>query len=84
MHNTRTPPGPEPLSASQRTAARIRAYMTRDGHQAAELADHLGLSTYSISRRLNGKHDFKIEELTKIADWLKIPVSYITDGDTNP
>lgn len=81
MHNTRTPPGPEPLSASQRTAARIRAYMGRDGRPAGDLAEHLGLSTYSISRRLNGRHDFKIEELTKIAAWLGIPISYLTDNE---
>lgn len=55
--------------------------MGRDGRPATELAEHLGLSTYSISRRLNGRHDFKIKELTKIADWLEIPISYLTDDD---
>ncbi len=59
--------------------------MKKDGRQQADLAKHLNISIYSVSRRLNGRHDFKIDELETIATWLGVPINQLAlDEEATP
>lgn len=80
MNETAQPPG-RPLTASERTSARIRAHMKKDDRRQSDLAEHLGISIYSVSRRLNGRHDFKLDELETIAAWLGVQVGQLAIDD---
>lgn len=55
--------------------------MSHDKRTSAELAELLDLSTWSVSRRINGHHAFKIDELQSIAEWLGVPLESITQEE---
>lgn len=58
------------IPPSKKTAGLIRAHMKEQNKTVTDLADHLGLSPWSASRRINGHHRFTLEELAITADWL--------------
>lgn len=77
MASTETPKDPPSLlTANEKTASSIRAIMAARSPKLTgkDLARALGISQQTASRWLNGQHDFKLTELEKIADWLKVPI----------
>jgi transcriptional regulator with XRE-family HTH domain len=62
-------------SASQLTAAVVRAELARRKIRGADLAAVLGLSRTTMWRRLNGEHPFDINELVAVAAHIGVPVS---------
>ena len=74
MHQTTNPPLPD-QAASSRTAARHRALMASRRLTRSDLAVALGIGAQSAGRRLNGTHDFRLDELEDIAAWLRVPLS---------
>ena len=56
-------------------AANIRAELARKGKTQADLAELLGITQQGISRRMLGHVDFRLGEITKIADFLGVTVA---------
>lgn len=50
----------------------LRAEIARKGIQHNELADYIGISATAFSKKINGKNEFKLSEITKIAKMLDI------------
>lgn len=61
-------------TASQRVAANVRAELGRHRRSQADLGQALGRSQPYVSRRLNGQVAFGVDEVERIADWLRVPV----------
>ncbi|EPD32071.1 hypothetical protein HMPREF9306_01633 [Propionimicrobium lymphophilum ACS-093-V-SCH5] len=49
--------------------------MTLCGFNQQQLAQKLGVSQASVSRKLNGRTEFSASELAVIANWLDVSVS---------
>jgi transcriptional regulator with XRE-family HTH domain len=60
---------------SERVAAEIRAELARQEKPQLQLAELLGISQVSISRRLRGQTAIDVNELSKIAEYLGVPMS---------
>jgi transcriptional regulator with XRE-family HTH domain len=52
---------------SEAVAEEVRALMARHRISQATVADHLGISQSSMSRRLIGSHPFTVEEIYLLA-----------------
>lgn len=65
------PTGP----AAVAVGANVRAEMARRGISQAALADHLGLTQASISKRLTGRVAFDVNELTRTAEFLDVHIT---------
>lgn len=65
----------EIATASQRVAANVRAELARHSRSQADLGQALGRSQPYVSRRLNGKVAFGVDEVERIAVWLAVPVA---------
>ena len=61
-----------------RIAGEIRAELGRQGKNATQLAAATGISPATLSRRLQGKKPFFLEELEAIAQFLELPLSVFT------
>jgi len=55
-------------------AKNIRAELARAGISQTAAARALGLADSSLSRRLNGRHSFRVSELYALADLIGVPV----------
>jgi transcriptional regulator with XRE-family HTH domain len=65
-----------PLSpTSQRVAANVRAEMARKGCSQSALAEKIGRDQHFISRRVLGKVEFTVDELTHVSAALGVPLS---------
>lgn len=53
----------------------IRAELARRGANQGDLADLLHLHQTAIHRRMAGKVDWRVDELTKVAQYLGVPVA---------
>lgn len=60
---------------SQQVAAEIRAVLARNQTSGKQLAGHLGISQFAVSRRLRGETPFSVDELSATADFLGIPLA---------
>lgn len=58
----------------QVVATNIRAELARAGISQTAAARALGLADSSLSRRLNGRHSFRVSELYALADLIGVPV----------
>lgn len=56
-------------------AANIRAELARGNHQQKKIAGLLDVSRMAIHRRLTGQTPFRVDELSKIANFLGVSVS---------
>ena len=56
-------------------AAEIRAELARRQIPQVRIADLLGLSQVSVSRRLTGQTPISVDELALIAGFLDVPIS---------
>lgn len=61
-------------SLVQLVAATIRSQMAFQQKQQTDLGEYLGVKQPTISRKLAGKTQFRIDELQKIAEFLDVPV----------
>lgn len=62
-----------------RIAGEIRAELGRRNRSARQLAAATGISPATLSRRLQGKKPFDLEELESIAQFLELPLSVFTE-----
>lgn len=62
-------------TTAERTGANVRAEMARRGLSQIELAQQLGMSQSMLSYRLSGKTVFNIDELTRVAAALEVPLT---------
>lgn len=62
-------------TTAERTGANVRAEMARRGLSQVALAEQLGISQSMLSNRLAGKTVFNIDELTRIAAALDVPIA---------
>ena len=51
---------------------KLKGAMAEKGISQADIAKILGLSTNSVSAKINGKVDFKVGEMQKICDFLQV------------
>lgn len=68
-----------PLGVNQRIAARLRGLLGERDIKPAEMAEALNIKPQSARRRLKGEHDFKMNELEVIADWLGIGLASLVN-----
>lgn len=61
---------------------KIKVAIKNRGADAAEVADHAGISVASLYRIYN-KNSCEVKYLTKIAEFLKLPVMYFLDENTD-
>lgn len=52
----------------------IKSILMEKGIKQNKLAEILGISCNSVSKKMNGKTEFKVKELMKIADFLNVDV----------
>lgn len=62
-------------TTTERTAAVVRAEVARRKVRTSELSELLGKSRTTVWRRLNGTQPFDVDELTRIAGYLDVPVT---------
>lgn len=62
----------------------IKAEMGRHGLTIKELATNLGLSTNSVSFKLNGKREFTLSEIERIACLFGCSLDYLVGHEVKP
>lgn len=62
---------------SQQVAGEVRALLARRRISGKQLAAHLGISQFAVSRRLRGETPFSIDELSCAAEFLGVPVEQL-------
>lgn len=65
------------------TANRIKKLRKKAGLNQSQLAQQTGISEQSISKYERGQRNPKIENLEVLANFFKVPVSYLR-GESNP
>lgn len=67
----------EPIQARDLPAAsrRIRGLLGERGVSASELARHLGCSQPYLARRLDGRVEWRVDDLRRIATLLDVPAT---------
>lgn len=71
-----------PRTTTERVAAEVRAQMARKRVTQTDLAAALGVSQMTISRRLNGRAPFDVEELAAVALALDVPLATLVTEPT--
>ena len=71
-------------TATTRVAANVRAVAARRQLAQRQIAEALGISQQSVSRRWLGKHPLNVEELHRIADLCGVTPGSLLDGDESP
>jgi hypothetical protein len=61
-------------SATEHVAAEVRAELARQGHDNTWLAGQLRVSEMWVSRRLRNITKFSVDDLTRVAAVLDVPV----------
>lgn len=72
----------QPTTTANRAARELRGLM--GSHEppltGQDLGAALGISQQSASRRMTGETPISLDELWRIAAWLKVPVNRLTDA----
>ena len=55
---------------------KVKGLMAENGHTQAVIAEMLGITTYALRLKLQGKYEFKASELKKLSDYYNVPVDY--------
>ena len=50
----------------------LKEYIMSSGYKIGYLAEQLGITTHSLSRKINGKNEFKASEIDTLCKLLKI------------
>lgn len=61
-------------------AANLRAEMGRRQISQAALAEAIGIAQPSVSKRLHGHVPWTLSELTRVAEFLDLPLSTLLEG----
>lgn len=56
-------------------AAQVRAEISRQMKPQRDLVELLGISQAQVSERVRGDVEWRISELTKVAEYLKVPLT---------
>ena len=64
-------------SPAVRVANEVRVALTRLHMSQAALAEQIGMPKSALSRRLTGEKPFDINEITKVADVLGVPLDQL-------
>lgn len=59
---------------AEHVVGEIKAGLARKNLRQRHVAEVLGISSFGVSMRLQGKTPFRLEEIGKIADLLEVPV----------
>lgn len=51
---------------------KLKALLIERGYTQANLADEIGISTYTMNKKINNKVEFKMSEIEKISRILRI------------
>lgn len=70
-------------TATAAASAEVRAEMGRQGLSVSGLAQAGGFSTVQLSRRLNGRVAWTVDDLSEIADALDVPLSQLLPDVTD-
>lgn len=62
------------MTINQGVSTEVRVLLARHGRTQAELAEHLGLSAFAISRRMTGAITWDIDELQQVATYFDVSV----------
>lgn len=68
------------LEARRRVGKCVRVEAVRRDLKQQDLADRLGLSQASVSRKLAGRTTFTVEELVDLAEWFAVPIQRFFDA----
>ena len=55
---------------------KLKGLMREHGHTQKDVAKYLELSDYGFNKKLNGKNEFKANELLKLAKLYNVSVDY--------
>jgi len=66
-------------TATRRVASNVRAEMARRNHTQQSLAQAVGKTQQSLSRRLSGRTSFTIDELADIAVALNVNLASLVE-----
>ena len=69
-----------PLSLAERVAGEVRAEMARQHVTHADIAQKLGVTQPTLSRRLNGTRPLDLNVLEQLAAALNVPVRQFLNG----
>ena len=69
-------------SVEQRVGEQVRFWMFRRGVRQPELAEKLGVTAASASRKIAGKIGWSVSDLAKAAAVLDVPLSELMPDDT--
>lgn len=58
----------------------IKSILKQKGIKQNKLAEILGISCNSISKKMNDKAEFKVSELVKMASFLEVDISAFFEG----
>lgn len=64
-------------NTEDRAARELRGLMAQQNKRTGELADLLGISQQSASRRKTGETPLGLHEVGTIAEWLGVPVAQL-------
>jgi transcriptional regulator with XRE-family HTH domain len=68
------------MNADEITGERVHILLRRRGIQQQELADVLGLTQTSVSRKILGKRSWTLDELLATCQFLDVPVTELLPG----
>lgn len=69
------------LNFTERVAREISLLLLLKKKRRTDLAEHLGVSPQTITRRLSGAVPINLEDINSIAEWLDVPIGRIIDPD---
>lgn len=56
--------------------ARLKGLMAENGDTQSDVAAYLGITRVAFNRKIGGKYEFKMSEISKIAEKYNVPTSY--------
>lgn len=65
------------LQVTEAVAATVSTVLAEQGHSTKSAAEKTGIPRATLTRRLLGYSDFKMDELTRIGNLVGMPVSVI-------
>ena len=57
----------------------LKAEIARQNKTIAEMAKYMEMSTNTFSWKMNGKREFALSEMCKLADYFNVSIDYLAD-----
>jgi transcriptional regulator with XRE-family HTH domain len=80
MSDSQPTPIHSATDVDRRIASTVKALVSAQGHDVAEVAEGIGLSRASLYQKLKGQRPFKAHEVDALARYLRVRVSDLFDG----